>query len=72
MIFFQSILFFYFPVYIEMKHGDPKDKPWKPEDKKETTVCALGNTKDGYFNEGLEKEGAKMYLSSCFYFFFSF
>eukprot|EP00026_Physarum_polycephalum_P003907 Phypoly_transcript_03924.p1 GENE.Phypoly_transcript_03924~~Phypoly_transcript_03924.p1 ORF type:complete len:268 (+),score=43.21 Phypoly_transcript_03924:1464-2267(+) len=49
---------------IELKHGDPKDKPWKPEDKKETTVCALGNTKDGYFNDALQKDGAKIYDST--------
>jgi len=27
-------------------------------------VCALGNTKDGYFNDALEKEGAKIYDST--------
>jgi len=49
---------------IELPQGDPKDKSWQPKEANKTTVCALGNTKDGYFNEALTSEGAKVYDST--------
>lgn len=52
---------------IELPYGDPEDKSWDPKDADKTTVCALGNTKDGYFNDALEEQGAQVYHA---YFYF--
>jgi len=46
---------------IKLPRGSPSDATWKKEDKSKTTVCALGNKKDEYFNEELKRSGAKVY-----------
>lgn len=40
---------------IELPHGDPTDPPG------DATVCALGNRKNGYFNDRLEKFGVEVF-----------
>lgn len=43
---------------IELPRGDPSDPPGTP------TVCGLGNLKNGYFREHLERHGVEPYPST--------
>jgi len=49
---------------IELPQGSSSDKDWEEHQGKNTTVCALGNTKDRLFNHELEEQGAKVYTST--------
>jgi len=49
---------------VKLEQGTPADKKWTPTEGSKTTVCALGNAKDAYFNEALQKQGAKVYDST--------
>jgi beta-phosphoglucomutase-like phosphatase (HAD superfamily) len=48
---------------ISIPEGNENDSPDKE------TICGLGNRKDNYFHEILEKEGAKVYQSSIDFIF---
>ena len=45
---------------LTLEHGDPSDKP----DRQPVTYCSLGNRKNDFFVDVLEKEGVETYPSS--------